>query len=208
MNNNPTKIVAQCIDKYKNFYSYKDKGVVFTQFTEASDPLETAFSALFTRPNLFRFEFTCPHPYPPLKHISTRYVCGFDGERAYTISQQHEEPSVVEVEESLSYAIARSTGTSYGSVHHLAKLLLPNIKGKGPFSDLTCLKLAGEVEVEGESCYEIVGVDQEFGPTSACISMSDFTVLKYSSVVSGLRSEELRTHISLNIEIKKNMFSF
>jgi len=200
-------VIQECIDRYSDFGSYRDRGVVSTWYSDNPEvvPHQIDFSTLYCKPNLFRFEYINPHPYPLLRHILTRYVCGFDGEHAYTVRQKHEENAVLLNEESLGKAIARSTGTSCRSIHNIAKLLLPCV-GTGWVDRLSSIRLSNQIEVEGESCYEIEGVHQTYGPTRICVSKSDFTVRKYLSIINGFRSEEIRTHIVLNKDVEINLF--
>ena len=205
----PIKIIDECIDRYANLSSYQDKGIVCTRNSNKSEPApyQITFSTLFAKPNLFRFEYMCPHPYPQLKHIYTRYVCGFDGERAYTLRQRHEEQAIIEIEESLSYAVARSIGTSCSSIYNIAKLLFPNINGPS-LSDLSDVKLVGEEEFERLACYVITGVNPKHELTSVLVSKSDFAIFRFLSVKSDYQDEELRTQISLNKEINRDSFLF
>jgi hypothetical protein len=59
-------LLARVVEKYGLLSSYQDSGVVLQPLSPNDAPIETKFTTLFRRPNLFRFAFSSPHPFPPL----------------------------------------------------------------------------------------------------------------------------------------------
>lgn len=185
---------------------YQDHGVVRTWFAEAAEPHELSFSTWFMKPSYFRFEFSVPHPFPPLRHIVTKSVCGFDGIKAYILTQKFEAAAVIDWTESLGTVVAGATGISGGSAHTIARLLLPEINGFS-LNDLTDVKFEQEVEVEGILCYEITGVHAGFGSQSIWIGKPDLLLRKLFTRAQKFSIEEVRSGIVVGAVLQPDVFS-
>jgi hypothetical protein len=117
------ELLEQTAAIYASMESYSDAGSVDQHLIPDQAVLRTDFSTLYARPNLFRFECSRRHPYPPLRHLVTRHVVGFDGFGAYALRQEYEMPPTLQTRQDLSHAVSRITGASSGSAHNIARLL-------------------------------------------------------------------------------------
>ena len=120
------RLLASVADAYVSLSSYSDEGVVNTtlRMPEASFQHTIKFFTAYVKPNLFRFKFENPHPYPPLAHVITTHICGFDGTSAYLRTQLHDQPAEVRIETQFDMAVAGATGISGGSVRTIATRVL------------------------------------------------------------------------------------
>ena len=125
------RLLANVVSHYRSMSSYADEGVVLTPIAtpQLSTVVKTQFSTAILKPNLFRFKFSSPHPYPPLSHVVTTSVCGFDGAAAYFWVKFHGKASQLRIERNLQMAVAAATGVSGRSVRTVAELMLPEIGG-------------------------------------------------------------------------------
>ena len=120
--NEAEDLLDRTIAGYRVFSSYCDSG--FVQIGAPGEPARysTTFETLFARPGLFRFKFQTPHPHPPLAHLVTTTICGFDGIAAY-LSMSHYGGRKASVE---TYAIAYmrrdDAGTTWDLVQGLRYL--------------------------------------------------------------------------------------
>lgn len=175
-------------------------------FKAKQPPLETKFSTSFKKPSLFRFEFASPHPYPPLRHIITRHVIGSDGTTAYSLHKEHEAAARVEIEESLSMAVAGATGISSGSAHTIGRLLFPEVNG------LSLMDLVGpfrkrERQFQGVTCY-CIGAKHPRGPTlELWIEKKTLLLRKLVHNAGKVPSEELRQGIRVDQPVKNSIFA-
>jgi hypothetical protein len=117
------QLLEQVAAAYASMKSYSDAGSVDQHLSPDDAALRTDFSTLYARPNLFRFECSRRHPYPPLRHLVTRHVVGFDGFGAYALRQEYDMPPTLQTRQDLSHAVSRVAGASSGSAHNIARLL-------------------------------------------------------------------------------------
>jgi hypothetical protein len=111
---------------YAAMISYSDRGTLSTTSARTGNVSQTPFSTLYQRPSLFRFESSRPHPYPPLSHIVTQHVIGFDGTATYSRRKVGSNPETTTSIESLSLAIAAAHPSSHGASLTVARLLVPD----------------------------------------------------------------------------------
>ncbi len=149
-------LVEELAARYGGMQTYRDDGIIRSWLSPEDDPIEMPFETVYERPNRFRFAFDSPHPYPPLKHIITRYVVGSDGHRAFLYRQHAEDTPKLDVSQDLAMAVHAIVGVSCGASHIIARLLLPQIGGPA-LSDLQDLTVAGQVEIAGLLCHRVVG---------------------------------------------------
>lgn len=206
MNDPGQKILAECVERYTTLHSYQDHGVVRTWFMPKAEPHELNFSTWFMKPNFFRFEFTSPHPFPPLRHIVTKHICGFDGTHAYSVMQLPEETATIKMEKTFELAVAGATGISGGSVHTIARLLFPSARGFS-LNKLTDVKLIQEVEIENILCYELTGVNKKGAQRVLWIGKSDLLLRKFSERVVEFPSEEIRSAIVIDADLGSGIFT-
>jgi len=199
-------LIRDVVEHYAQMSSYQDMGVVRQWFNAKAPPLETTFSTSFKKPSLFRFEFASPHPYPPLRHIITTHVIGSDGTTAYTLVKEHEATARVEIEESLSMAVAGATGISSGSAHTIGRLLLPEVGGLS-LMDLVRPSRKQDRSFLGAVCY-CIDAKHPRGPTLE-LWIEKNTLLLRKLVQSARKnpSEELRQGIRVDQLVKKSIFA-
>jgi len=198
-------LIRRVVNYYAQISSYRDTGVVRQWFKPKQPPLETNFSTSFRKPSLFRFEFSSPHPYPPLRHIITRHVIGSDGATAYFLRKEHRGPARLEIEENLSIAVAGATGISSGSAHTIGRLLLPEIGGLslmdlvGPFRKRQC-------RLNGVTCYWISAKHPRGPRLEIWIEKKTLLLRKLRHNAGDVPGEELRQNIRVNRPLKKSIF--
>src|ERR1700729_2786458 len=123
MHKEARQLLEQVAATYTSMSSYADAGCVSQHLQPSDSVLQTDFSTLYAAPDLFRFEFSRRHPYPPLRHLVTRHVVGFDGFGAYALRQEYDMPPTLQTRQDLSHAVSRVAGASSGSAHNIARLL-------------------------------------------------------------------------------------
>jgi hypothetical protein len=190
---------------YRELSSYQDSGYV-VDHRDDDERTRTKFETLFVRPDLFRFRFECSHPYEPLRHIITRYECGWVRGAAYLWVKPHDAPPQMETFDSAEMAIAAATGISGGAAHTIGQLLLAGISGT--FAELTDLHVAGESEVDGSACVEIRGTPARVAlHTSLFIDPDALVIRKISTRYEDFTNDEFRTNMRLNAPIERSQFA-
>ena len=189
---------------YRAFSTYQDRGYV-VQHRGHEARTRTTFETLFVRPSTFRFRFESPHPHEPLRHIITRYECGFDDGSAYLWMKQHESPPQIETFDNAEMALGAATGVSGGAAHTMGQLLQSGISGG--FMELTDLHVIGETEVDGHACVEVRGKHERVAlHTSVFIDPKALLIRKISVCFDNFSSDEFRTDISVNVPIDRAHF--
>ncbi len=110
-------LLCQVVARYKAMSSYSDTGHVTTKMFRTNVVHRRSFSTLYQKPSLFRFAFSSPHPHPPLAHIITEHVAGFDGNEGYLLTKKPGDTLAKKSIRSLSSAMAGANGISSGSAH-------------------------------------------------------------------------------------------
>jgi hypothetical protein len=191
------QLLEEVVKTYASMESYSDVGSV-TQQVHPGDPvLRMEFSTLYKRPNLFRFEFSRPHPYPPLRHLVTRHVVGYDGFGAYTLQRGHESEPTLQTRDDLSHAVAGATGVSSGSAHNIGRLLLQEVTGLS-ILDLVDPQFGAEMEIAGAPCYSISAKLPKGGERELCIERGTLLVRRVRTRYGSAPAEELRDAIRVN----------
>lgn len=149
-------LVEALAKSYGRIQTYRDEGVIRNWLSPEGEPIEMPFETAYARPDRFRFSFDSPHPYPPLKHIITRYVVGSDGRRAFLYQRHADDPAKLDVSQDLAKTIHSVVGVACGASHIIARLLLPHIGGP-QLCDLRDLTIVGQVAIAGISCHRVVG---------------------------------------------------
>jgi hypothetical protein len=149
-------IIEALTQRYAAMRSYQDRGVVRNWLMPGEPPIETPFETSYSAPNLFRFSFDCPHPFPPLAHIVTRYVVGFDGHRAYVWRQHADDAPELDVASDISMMVGGVACVSSGASHIITRLLLPQVGGIA-LRDLRDLSVVGGETVDGVPCRRVSG---------------------------------------------------
>jgi len=190
-------LLEEVVKTYASMESYSDRGSV-TQQVHPGDPiLKTEFSTLYKRPNLFRFEFFRPHPYPPLRHLVTRHVVGYDGFGAYSLKQAHDSDPTLQARDDLSHALAGAAGVSSGSVHTIGRLLLHEVNGLSML-DLVEPRFGAELEIAGAACHRILATLPSGGERELCIEHGTLLIRRVVTHHGNAPAEERREAIRVN----------
>lgn len=107
--------------RYENCVCYRDEGAVRLVDPAENDQPIILFKTSFRRNRHFRFEWTY-HKYPDKNEPEQNFI-EFDGKNAFLT--YHGQPPVAE--DSLALAVAKVTGVSMGTAHHIPSLLMPEI---------------------------------------------------------------------------------
>jgi hypothetical protein len=206
---NAKDVLAEMVDRYAKMPSYKDTGVVRQWFKPKEEPLEVVFSTSFKKPSLFRFEFASPHPYPPLRHIITKHVVGFDGKDAYSLLHKHGEAApTLESEEDLSLAVAGATGISGGSAHTIARLLLPEVGGLSML-DLLEPEFRDEATLDGVPCFRIAvrHPRSKRAPEELWVEKATLILRKWVEDEREVPAEQVRDNIRVGEQLDDAIFA-
>ena len=150
-----TTILNNVRAKYSRLTSYQDEGILVTTHDEPTGGLieKMPFKTYFKRPKLFRFEWT----YYGISKLGQTKMIWFDGKEAFS----YWEPDRYEKEKSFSMAVAGASGITYGAVHTVTDLLLPDEFSASILNRLTNISLAGEESFEEIPCFRIEATDRD-----------------------------------------------
>jgi hypothetical protein len=185
--------------------SYSDVGSVSQQLQPDDPVLCTEFSTLYAEPNLFRFEFSRAHPYPPLRHVVTRHVIGFDGFGAYALRQEYEMPPTLQTRQDLSHAVAGSAGVSSGSAHNIARLLLHEVAGLS-ILDLVNPRLGDDAMVGGAACHFVRAQLPKGGERELFFERDSLLLRRVRTIRGNIPTDELRRDIRVNQPLDDALF--
>lgn len=190
---------------YKAMTSYADAGTVIQRLQPDDPELRTEFSTLYAEPNLLRFEFSRSHPYPPLRHIVTRHVIGFDGFGAYALRQEHDMPPTLQTRRDLSHAMAGSAGISSGAAHTIARLLLPEVEGLS-ILDLVDPRLIDEARVDGALCHRVRAHLPKGGERELFFEPDSLLLRRILTIREKMTTDEIRRDIRVNRPMDDALF--
>jgi hypothetical protein len=202
---NAQAVIEEMVRSYVAFRSYSDTGQV--TFTHPNFVTKSPFSTFYIEPLLFRFEFALPHPHPPLSHLVTQHAVGFDGTKAYAISQGFKGRVQTESCESTCLAIAGAAGISYGAALTIGRLL---------FTDTGAVSLLEQIDAQFDDdtvlddidCYSIaVRYPNHQSRYKYHIEKGSFLLRKLLSEHGTSSFEESRTNIRINEPIEDEMFA-
>jgi hypothetical protein len=188
-------VLHAVVEKYASIASYSDTGQVTTRTAASGLVHRITFATMHQRPSLFRFTFFRPHAYPPLGHLMTEHVAGYDGTVGYCEAKRLGGTTARRSPISLEVAIARATGISSGSAHTIGRLLLPQVGGQS-ILDLMDAQRGEDVAINGTSCYSITARWPR-GDRS-----QEFWIEKDSCL---LRQRITRSEQSESVEVRENI---
>ncbi len=189
---NARECLSAIATRYQMLDSYIDEG--FVRPFGSTGPNNCWFETQFSRPSLFRFQFTTPHPYPPLRHLVTKTVIGSDGTTPYSSTEHPGSAPKIEIEESLELAVAGATGISKGTAHTIGNLLLECVGGFS-LSMLKRPRFRRSREFAGEHCGRITGIHPRGGRVTVWFSTHDLLLRKI--VRHPFKREEVRKNIRI-----------
>ncbi len=153
---------------------------------------ETSFETAFLRPDRFRFAWSSPHPYPPLRHRKMTCVIGTDAQGPYHHLCAYGGEKRIERDLSLSDAVAAATGVSQGAAYTIGALLFEACGGS-QLLQLRRPRFRGERVIDGVRCIAVSGLDVQGQRVTAWFGIDDL-LLRRLRWKRG-RSEELRLDI-------------
>jgi len=202
----PRAVLEAVVARYAALASYADRGAVHRRLREGAPLLSLPFTTRFKKPAWFRFEFSAPHPYPPLSHIVTRHVVGFDGRGAYRLTQRTGRALQIDAPPDLARAIVRATGISAGAVHRIARLLLPEVPGVS-LLDLTDVRFNADTAIGAVACHAIAARYPGGGALELWIEKHTRLVRRVLEVGPELDSSEMREDIRVDEPLSDEAFA-
>ena len=209
MGTSPTSgesIVMALIERYSRLRTYRDRGAVYREIGADRPAVEITFETAYVSPNLFRFAFDSPHPFPPLKHLVKRYVVGCDGTQSYLWIQYPGKPAELRIEADVGTVVAGATGISCGSAHTIARLLLGGVVGLA-LSGLRDWTTAGSTFVDDLLCHQVVGVHPSGERWEIVVESEAHLLRSLSWSLGGGRSQrQVRHDIHVDLELPPDTF--
>ena len=191
--------------KYASLNSYADTGYVTSTFKSGLVHRRT-FCTLYRKPSLFRFAFLSPHPFPPLAHLVTKHVVGFDGKEGYSLTTRPDDVQAIKEVTTLRLAIAGATGISSGSAHTIGRLLLPETEGVAVF-DLVDPQLREETGIDGVEYYSIAARHPKGDDRELWIEKDTLLLRRVICSRETARAEEVREGIRVNEPLEQALFA-
>ena len=198
-------VIEQVVQRYVAFGSYSDTGQVI--FTHPNFITKTPFATHYRAPSLFRFDFSVPHPHPPLSHVTSQHVAGFDGVKSYQIHKAFKGDLKIERLESTRLAIAGASAISCGAALTIGRLL---------FADTGAASLLEEIDAQFDEdaalddidCYSIVvRYPSHHFRYKYHIEKGSFLLRKLLSEHGTSSFEESRMNIRINQPIEDELFA-
>jgi hypothetical protein len=198
-------VIEQMVQRYVAFRSYSDTGHV--TFTHPNFVTKTPFSTYYSAPSLFRFDFTVPHPHPPLSHVTSQHAVGFDGAKAYAIRKEFRGGVETESCESTGLAIAGAAAISCGAALTIGRLL---------FTDTSAVPLLEQIDAQFDEdtllddtdCYSIaVRYPNHHSRYKYQVEKASYLLRKLLSEHGTSSFEESRMNIRINEPIEDALFA-
>jgi hypothetical protein len=200
-------LIQALLERYAGMRTYRDRGVVRRKLDAELPAVELTFETAYASPDLFRFAFQSPHPFPPLKHVVSNYVVGCDGGHAYVWVQHHDEAATLEMVPDVGRAVAGATGISGGSAHTIARLLIGSVGGRR-LSDLRDWTVVEDSVFDGIACHRVVGMHRLGEPWELEIERESGWLRSLShGVGSAWTSRQMRHDIHVNEELPRDTFA-
>jgi hypothetical protein len=197
------QLLEQIAATYASMKSYSDVGSV-EQHLPDDAVLRTQFSTLFARPNLFRFECSRRHPYPPLRHLVTRHVVGFDGFGAYALREEYGMPPTLQTRTDLSHAVSRLAGASSGAAHHIARLL-KQVQGLS-ILDLVDPRLVDDELIGGIPCHCLSASLPAGGERKLSFERNTLLLRRVQTYRGKISLDEMHRVIRVNLPLDDALF--
>ncbi|MBL4634017.1 MAG: hypothetical protein JKY56_09095 [Kofleriaceae bacterium] len=160
------EIVSRMECEYRSIGRYQDTGEVRSD--RGGIQMTILFETHFVRPDMFRFEFTSHHPYPPLHHLTTTHTMWARGGQVHTTSGR---------KLSIEMAVAGFTGISRGAAHLVPALLMRFRDEPQWISSNSPARKRRDDYWAGTTCYRVAIVTR-LGPMELWIGNSDFLLRK------------------------------
>jgi hypothetical protein len=199
---NPDTVLSELRERYGAITSYQDDGVVLSQLPGSDFINETSFRIWFTRPSMFRFDWTSHHPYPPLKHIQSHHRILQCNEGVFLHRYSEPEPEQLS---DISLAISAGKGVSGGSSYTVPRMLLCATAAFA--SDALTVQAITDGETDEIPCRCVIAADSRQRPYRLYIGRDDLLLYRVSSsVMDGSTSDEIHRNIRINHSIEQATF--
>jgi len=169
-----TSIISKTENKYANIETYFDSGKVVSSFYNLPHPFSNAklFKTSYSNTGLFNFE------YYELGKSNSLFV--INRSLNNKVQSWWGITDKLKTDASLSIPLNSARGVSSLTSTLIPELLFPNnkISGKNIFKSIADTKLASIEEINGNSCYKIVGQGKLGETIEIWISKKDFLILK------------------------------
>jgi hypothetical protein len=199
-------VIEQMVQRYVAFRCYSDTGQV--TFTHPNFVTKTPFSTHYSAPSLFRFDFTVPHPHPPLSHVTSQHAVGFDGAKAYAIRKQFRGGVETESCESTGLAIAGAAAISCGAALTIGRLLFTDTGAVSLLEQIDAHFDDDDTVLDDIDCYSIaVRYPNNQSRYKYHIEKGSFLLRKLLSEHRTSSFEESRTNIRINEPIEGELFA-
>lgn len=175
-------------ERYANLQRYADTGCSRTRLGPGLCH-ELRFQSRLDGARDYRFEFTLPHPYPPLRHREQHFAIGQLAGQAFFTQRKPSGAEASQSPGSLRIAVAMATGISGGSAHTLSTLLFPDT-GASLLGLLRRPRRRRPCIVNGALCHQIRGRHPHGGRIRLFIGVQDLLLRRLDD--SRLHCTELR----------------
>jgi hypothetical protein len=200
------QLLQDVVTRYGSFTSYADEGSVRQQLKPEYPDIVTRFSTLFRKPAHFRFEFSRPHSYPGLRDVVSRTLVVSDGASVRYALRRPQQPLQIETMDSLARAVARATGVSSGSVHHIGRLLLPEVSGLS-LLDLVDAQLDADATIGPMPCYRLTARHPRNGAPEELWIEKDTLLIRKRKHSGTFPAEETRENVRVNEPLDEALFN-
>jgi hypothetical protein len=178
-NTNPAKVFEEVIATYKSLQTYKAEGTITADINDGNGTmcLETSFSILLKKPNLYLIRWTQKNmPMPGMAQWGTVWNEGNQPYLYIGIMNGYAKMG------SDGMALASATGFGGGgATFTIPSIFLNPFRGQpSPFCDLKEPNLERTEKIGGEKCYVISGSSPASKKETFWISKSRHLILKYS----------------------------
>lgn len=196
---NPQTILKKVQETYSTFHTYADEGTVDRLPPIGQTSLE--FRTYFSQPARFRFEWCSWFPDQTKDQPGIESSIWTDGKTTHqNLFGQVSHPELVE-------ALASATGVSQMSVLMISKLLLPkSIDYAGIWYQMNDVMMLADEEINGFSCYHLMGTTLKINDKEAWVGKDDFIVRRLK-VKTDVNSNEIKNRMARMIE-KANEMGF
>ncbi|MBS2008562.1 MAG: hypothetical protein JST01_16060 [Cyanobacteria bacterium SZAS TMP-1] len=145
------EILRRTAAAYRLFDTYQDSGYLYS-IHNPGRPDERhstmAFRTTFQRPNLFRFEWRDKRKNKGYEHTSVIWCDGLSTYEKYF----HQRKATLE--DDLDAVIASATGSSHGTAHTIAALLMDNVRGE-KLTARRPFEYVDDENLNGEECHRL-----------------------------------------------------
>ena len=198
------ELLQKVVSRYRSLDGYADTGYVLDLSKPQSST--TSFETALRRPGEFRFRFSSPHPYWPMRHLISQSQVGLEDGKPYTWSRHYSGEPEFENEESLEMAIAGATGISRGSAFTIWSLLF-DADGSDLFSNLARPRFRQFSRIDGVKCHRVTATHHNLHRVDIYIGVDDLLLRGWVTRLKRFPHAEMRTNIEVGKEFSDSFFA-